>query len=748
MPTLFQTSNPECGLTCLAMVLRYFGHHTSLQQAREMCPSGRDGVTAGAIARGARSAGLEVTPYRPEPGCASSVPLPAIAHWAGNHFVVVERATNRHVTVVDPRTGRQRMPVADFDAGVGRVMMSVRPGAAFQRRASEDRPFWRVYLGELLRLPGTRPLLLQVLAATVALQALGLAVPFITRAVVDDTGALGASSVMSLLAIGVALVVLAQLVTGFLRSSLLIFLQGRLDTRAMLGFVAHLLRLPLRWFEQRSTGDITLRIYSIAMLRETLTTQTVASVLDTALVLSYLAILFVLDVTVALAVLAVVVAAVLLLVCTTGLVRSRMAAELAAQSEMQGLTVELVEGIATVKASAAEDRLHDRWAELFLDWIRAALRRTYLAAVVDALASALRVLTPLLVLWIGITKVTAGTLAPGTMLALTWLSASIVTPLAMVISNGQRLQLANAAMQRLADVLTARPEYATSGHAGEPRPGGDASVRLRGRIELESVGFSYDPYSPTVLDGVSFSVAPGQRVAVVGRTGAGKTTLGMLLLGLYLPTAGRIRFDGVPIEQLHPRELRSQVGVVLQDPFVFAGTIAENISLGDPSVPAEQIERCARLAGLHDEVARLPQGYATRLAHRGVGLSGGQRQRLALARALVRNPSILLLDEATSHLDAETEARIARNLAGVECTQILIAHRLSTVRDADLIVVLDGGRVAEFGTHDELLARGSRYAGLVAAQLDGVAAVEPCAPSCAPACDPERVPESLHQQRR
>jgi ABC-type bacteriocin/lantibiotic exporter with double-glycine peptidase domain len=447
-----------------------------------------------------------------------------------------------------------------------------------------------------------------------------------------------------------------------------------------------------------------MRIGSLAILREVLTSQTLSAALDAVLVLSYLGILFALDVTIGIAVLAVVVVAIGVLVGTTRRVRERMAADMAAQSRLQGHVVESLEGIATIKALAAEARALDRWAELFFGWMQATLRRGYLAAAIDAVAVSLRALTPLLVLWIAITRVRDGSMGPGTMLAVTWLSAAIVTPLSSVLSNGQRLQLAGSQLQRLADVLGTEPE--------QP---GDAAPRLTGRIDLAGVGYRYDPDGPAVLRDVSLSVLPGQRVAIVGRTGAGKTTLGMVLLGLYPASEGELLFDGV---SLSGRPVRGQIGVVLQDPFVFSGTIRQNIAFHDPEVDPERIEWAARMACLHEDIVDMPLGYDTRLAERGTGLSGGQRQRLALARALVPKPAILLLDEATSHLDAATEVRLHRNLAELACTQIVIAHRLSTIRDADQIVVLDKGRLVQCGTHDGLMTEPGCYTDLVAAQLN------------------------------
>ena len=654
VPTVLQASRTECGVACLAMVLGYHRHPASLSQIRDACPPGRDGVNAAALVRAARQFGMLASGHPATAEVLGQVRLPVIAHWQGNHFLVVERLSAGYAYLVDPRLGRRRITRAEFDAGLGRLILRVRPDPAAPPPTGRlVTPFWQRYLGSLLTLPRTAPLLVQVLLVTVVAQLLVAAMPLATRVIVDDSAALHSSATLTLVGAGIVAAVLAQLCTGLLRSAVLLRLQARLDTRALLAFTAHLLRLPVRFFEQRSTGDLVARFATIALLRDLMTSQTLGSLLDAALVLAYVVVLFVVDATVAAAVLAVIVTVIGLLWITTGRVRERMAVDLASQAEAQGYLVEILEGITTVKAAAAEDRAFDRLANLVFEWIHATLRRGYLASVVDAVTAALRFLCPLMVLWLCVQRVLHGEMTAGTMLAVTWLAAGIVTPLASVASNAQRLQLAGAQLHRLGDVLDAVPE---------PAPTDSPARRLQGAISLRQVGFTYQATSTAVIDDLTVSIDAGQRVAIVGATGSGKTTLGLLMLGLYTPTSGEIRYDGQPVTG-DPRALRRQFGVVLQEPFLFTGTIAENIALHDPSLSPAEVECAARLACLHEDLTTTPLGYATPLAHRGTGLSGGQRQRLALARALAAQPAVLLLDEATSHLDALTESRVHANLA-------------------------------------------------------------------------------------
>jgi ATP-binding cassette subfamily B protein len=705
VPVVLQMTSQECGAACLSMVLTYYGRETTLNECRKYLPSGRDGITARAIAQAARDLGLRVRAFSLEPPSLAQVRLPAIVHWNFDHFLVLESWSPQVVEVTDPAVGRRRLSAEEFSAGFTGVVLTLEPSANFQRQRSQDKLSWRSYLGRLLQTPGARGSLAQILAASALLQVLGLVFPLFTMVVVDTILPAQDFSLLTMLGIGMVILVLAQVILSYLRGAMALYLEAHLDVEVMLGFFEHVLTLPFRFFHERTSGDLLMRLGSISIIREVLTGQTVSGILDGAMVVFYLAVLLIWQPLFGLLTLVFGCVLVLLLLGTTRRLYELTERDLAAQAESQGYLVEALTGIATLKAAASEDRAMDHWSNLFFKQLNISLRRGHVSNLVETGQDAIGALAPVVLLWLGALWVLQGNMSLGTMLAVVTLAMAFLGPLASLVSTTQQVQLVGAHLERIADVVETTPEQDAQKVQSAPK--------LTGHIEVRDASFRYHPQAPWAIRHVSLIVEPGQKVAIVGPTGSGKSTLAMLLLGLYPLDEGEILYDGLPLPTLNYRTLRSQFGVVLQEPSLFSGSIRRNIASNDPDLSLEQISESAQLAAIHDEIDSLPMGYNTVIAEGGVDLAGGQRQRLAIARALAHRPTLLLLDEATSHLDALTESIVDQNLSELECTRIVIAHRLSTVRNADLILVLDAGVIVERGAHRDLLALGGAYATLV-----------------------------------
>jgi HlyB family type I secretion system ABC transporter len=707
VPFIHQMSAVECGAACLAMILNYYGCKISVSEIRERCGIGRDGLSALSIVKTARNYGMRVRAVSLQENDFRFISLPAIVHWEFNHFLIVEQWSSSSVDVVDPSLGRRRISAEEFDSGFTGVVITLEPGIHFIRFASSSQLNLRTYVASAIK---QAPLaFVQILGASLLLQLFGLGVPLLTKVVVDQIIPLQVSNVMTLLGVGLLILLLSQCVTTLLRTSLLIYLQARVDAHMMLGFFEHLLTLPQRFFQQRSNGDILSRLSSNVVIRDTLSNQLVSTALDGSFVAVYLFILFWQSHTFGILVLVVGLLQIVLLIVTNRPLREMARQELTTQGKCQGYFAEALTGIATLKSAGAEQRSLEHWSNLFFDQLNASVRRNYLSSLIDTAMTLLRTFSPFVLLWVGAMQVINGSMQVGTMLALIALATAFLTPLSSLVSSGQKLQLVHSHLERIADVMEAEPEQKEQFVHQPPE--------LTGRMILEHVSFQYDGQSPRVLNDICMQIEAGQKIAIVGPTGSGKSTLGRLLLGLYLPTEGEILYDHIPLRYLNYQAVRSQFGVVMQDSYIFSGSIRQNIAINDPGMPMERVIQAAQAAALHDDIMRMPMGYETFVSEAGSALSGGQRQRLAIARALAHSPAILLFDEATSFLDVVTEQLVEQNLSALACTQILIAHRLSTIRNADTILVLDQGTIVERGTHQDLLRRNGYYAKLIQSQL-------------------------------
>ncbi|GAA2059720.1 NHLP family bacteriocin export ABC transporter peptidase/permease/ATPase subunit [Streptomyces albiaxialis] len=705
---MLQMEAVECGAAALAMVLGYYGRHVPLEELRIACGVSRDGSRASSLLKAARGYGLTAKGMQMEAEALAGVRAPAVLFWEFNHYVVLDgmgrRLGRRGVRINDPARGRRFVPMEEFDTSFTGVVLTFEPGARFRRGGRKPG-----VLGALpARLRGTSGAMLAALVASFLLVVVGAAVPALTRTYIDTFVFGGQESLLTVLfaAMGGA-VLLTGALTALQQGNLL---RARLisSTLGSARFVRHLLRLPVTFFTQRNPADLVQRLQSNDTVAETLARDLAAAGVDAVVVLAYAVLLWHYDpqltlIGVGFALLNVAAMRTVLRLRATGTQKLRADRARLTNTSYSGLQL-----IETMKATGGESGFFRRWAGQHAATLDEQQRLGVPTAALAVVAPALAALNSAAILLIGGHRAVEGAITVGLLVAFQALVTSFTAPLTRLNSVAGRIQDFAADVARLKDVeaFPADPLYT--------RPEPPASTRrLTGHLTLERLTFGYNPLDKPLLTDLSLTVGPGRQIALVGGSGSGKSTVSRLLAGLYTPWEGAIRIDGRRLEDIPRGALAASVSFVDQDVFLFEGTVRDNVTLWDPSLTDDAVTAALRDAALYEEVVRRPGGLHARVEQDGRNFSGGQRQRLEIARALVRRPSVLVLDEVTSALDAETEALIIDNLRRRGCACVVIAHRLSTVRDSDEIVVLDSGTVVERGTHHRLIAAGGPYAELV-----------------------------------
>jgi len=721
VPTVLQLEAVECGAASLAMVLAHFGKIVPLEELRVACGVSRDGSNAANLVKAARTYGLVPHAYRRQAAELADLDLPLVVFWEFRHFLVVESLDEDRARLNDPATGPRTVTAEEFARSYSGIAISFERGPDF--RPGGRRP--SVLAGLHHRMGHSGPDLVFTVVAGLALVLPGLAVPVITKTFVDEYLVAHRAGWLPYIVAGLVVSLALQLTFSILQSQVL----GRLRTKLALSMstdtVHHLLRLPLSYFTQRSSGDLAYRVSLNDQVAQLLGGQLSSAALSLITVVFYLALMVSYD---ALLTAVVVVVALVNVVLLRSMARRRRDLNQRQLREAGELSSTAASGIALIeslKASGGENELFERWAAEQATLVEVRQDLDAANAWLGATPALLSSLATAAVLGAGALRVMDGDLTLGTLVAFLTLMVGFLTPVGVLVSTAGTLQQIEGALNRLDDVMraptddTARiprgvDEVRVDVRAREQEPAAPVPPSvLTGRLELREVTFGYNPVRPPLITGLSLQIQPGQRIALVGSSGSGKSTVSRLVTGLYRPWSGDVLLDGTPRDQVPAAVLAAGLALVDQDIMLFEGTVRENLTLWDRDISDEALVRATSDAAIFTEVLARPGGFQSRIEEGGRNFSGGQRQRLEIARSLVRDPALLVLDEASSALDPLTEQAIDIALRRRGCSCVVVAHRLSTVRDCDEILVLRQGQVVERGTHDELRRENGEYARLI-----------------------------------
>jgi len=690
------------------MVLAYHGLDIGVDRIRDELDVGRDGVSARALLEAARRYGVSGRGIRVGIHDLRKVSPASILFWNFRHFVVLERGSNRHVDVVDPESGRRRVPIEAVSAAFTGIALEFQPPIALpvsgksRLRTRIAASPWR-YLGKFF--PNDRSWI-PLIFASLLLLLFNFVTPFFSDYVVDRSQSIRPVPESLKLLTVIAVLVVAFLSLQTARALAIAALQTVAEKRVTLGVLNHLLSLPFDFFARRSAGDLAMRVRTSLDVRRVLTGSALSTLFDGLLIFVYLVLLIAIDVKLSIIVITLAFLQVAILVISWRHQHNLMANTLEFQSQSMAELVEMLDGIATLKAGGLDGIAGERWSHTFAEEVNARVRSSRNLAVTSAVTSSIQFIAPLGVLAFGLMQVANGHTSLGKVIGFSALAMEMFVPLGNLVLTGVQVAGLGRNFTRLGDILEAEPE--SRGHIALPV--GDVG----GALELRDVGFRYPGTNREALSGISFFARPGDFIAVLGPSGSGKSTLAAILAGLYAPTNGCAVIDGVNISQLDRSALRRSISFVNQDSRLFAGTIRDNITIAKRGASYDDIVAAADMAKIHYDVQALPMRYETILGPGGIGLSGGQRQRIALARALIRQPRLLILDEATSALDRRTEGEILERLLALDCTLIIITHRLPMACSADEILVISDGIVAERGRHEELVRGDGLYRALAA----------------------------------
>lgn len=691
-----QMESVECGLACFAMIADFYKINISLNELRNEYPAPREGFSFLNIEEIANDFNFDVAAYKADIGDLDQIMLPCIIQWGNNHFVVLERIEKSFYTIVDPNSGKAKLEKKEFEKKYSGFSLEFHfngiDKSTLQQKKSE-RIVWK-YFNKY------RNLFFILVFISIIIQGLMTLIPLSTKWVTDNS--LSAGDVDKLSNFGWLIVIFSVsfILMSLLRGLCIALLQKKLDSSIMNDFMHKLFHLPYSFFDNRSSGDLLFRANSAVFIRDIISTTMITIFIDLLLIITYTAVMinFSLDLSLLLLSLSILLA--IILFVNSSVIRKITKKNIQDKVNSQSVLTENMYNIVDIKSLGLEKKRLELWSKKYSKELMSSQKLNVTQACLQTITGFFQVVVPLLVLWVGGHKFLQGEITLGTLIAFSSIAGSYVTPIISISNNYTQLISLGSYFSRIKDVLRSQDEQEKQ----EVTP-----YKVKGDITFDNVSFKYNKFSKYTLKSLNFTIKQGEKVAIVGPSGSGKSSISKLLLALYKVSEGRLLINNRDINEYDFHALRTSIGTVLQESKLFSGSISDNISMSKDNHEDLKVIDAARKSGILEDILSSPMGFETVISESGNNFSGGQRQRLLVARALYQEPSVIVFDEATSHLDFFTERHIENTLKELNITQIIIAHRLRTIQNADKIIYLEDGCIKEMGTHEQLLQNKSYY---------------------------------------
>lgn len=689
LPMMLQTEAAECGLACLAMIARYHGHEVDLPGLRRRFSMSLKGANLTRVMSMATELGFTARPLRLELDELGQLKTPCILHWDLNHFVVLKRATLRHIVIHDPARGELKVSLKEATSHFTGVALELTPSADFKPVEARQKISVRALIGSVR---GLVPVLTQILLLALALEVFSLVGPFYMQWVLDDALVSADHSLLALLGLGFLGIIVFKTLTSAVQSWMITCFATSLSLQWVNNLFGHMLKLPFDWYEKRRIGDITSRFHSIGVIQSTLTTDFLGALLDSLMSVVTLVVICLYSLPLTALTVGLFLAYLILRLASFGPLYRLNEEQIVCAAKQSTKMLETIRGALPIKLGNKQTVRATRYANAMVETTNRALATKRLSILFSSINSLLSGAGHVALIWLAALQVLKGEFTVGMLVAYAAYASQFMGRASGLVDYAMQLRMLKLHAERVSDIALSTPEKAAASTVAR-------SALRGGALELRHVSFRYAMGEPWVLKDCSLCIEQGELVAIVGPSGGGKTTLAKIILGLLKPEEGEVLYDGHPIERIGLDRYRSMIGAVMQDDQLFAGSIAENISFFDPHADPSDVEAAARFAAIHADIEAMPMGYESLVGDMGSSLSGGQKQRVILARALYRKPRLLVLDEATSHLDAEREQQVNVAIRRLKTTRIVIAHRAETIACVDRILTITHGAVQSITPH-------------------------------------------------